>query len=102
GLWGLLGRNSERLASEAPGVGGGRGALGFLAAAATLLLLYALSREVRTEELAAVELSLLGMSLLAWMRRKAAGRGKLAGALVVALWLSAGAALWFAVEGRIG
>jgi DsbC/DsbD-like thiol-disulfide interchange protein len=94
GLWGLLG-------PERPGAGAVREGLGFLAAAGTLGLLYALSRSVRTEGLAAVELSLLAMALLAWLRRKA-GRGKLAGALVVALGLCAGAALWFAVQSRMG
>jgi len=95
GLWGLL-------VPQRQGAGAVRQGLGFLAAAATVGLLYALSRAVRTEGLAAVELSLLAMSLLAWLRRRAAGRGKLAWALVVALGLCAGAALWFAVQNRIG
>jgi DsbC/DsbD-like thiol-disulfide interchange protein len=91
GLWGLLGGQPSP----------GRQGLGFLAAAGTLLLLYALSRSVRSEGLAAVELSLLGMALLAWLRRTAAEGSKLSRALVVALGLCAGAALWFAVLSRI-
>jgi DsbC/DsbD-like thiol-disulfide interchange protein len=91
GLWGLLGGQPSP----------GRQALGFLAALGTVLLLYALSRSVRSEGLAAVELALLGMALLAWLRRTAAGGSKLSRALVVALGLAAGAALGLAVLSRI-
>ncbi len=48
-----------------------RQALGFLAAAGALWLLYRFSREVLSEGLAAVEVALLALALLAWMRRRA-------------------------------
>ncbi len=60
-LWGLLG---SRLPS--PGVQ----ALGFLAGAATVGTLYALSRQIRPEQLAAVELALLALGLVAWLRHR--------------------------------
>jgi len=96
--WGLLGERPRR----SPARKARQESAGFLAAAGTLGFLYALSRGVRTEALAGVELALLGMAFLAWLRATAAGRGKLAGALVVALGLCAGAAVWLAVQGRIG
>jgi DsbC/DsbD-like thiol-disulfide interchange protein len=94
-LWGLLGK---RTLGRSPG----REALGFLAAGVTLALLYLLSRSVRPEGLAAIELALLGMSLFAWLRWIAAGRSKLSWALWTALGLSAGAALWIAARSRLG
>jgi DsbC/DsbD-like thiol-disulfide interchange protein len=101
GLWGLLGPGL----AEAAGVhtrSPRREALGFLAAGVTLALLYRLSRSVRAEGLAGVELALLGMSLFAWLHRIAAGRSKLSWALLAALGLSAGAALWLAAQSRLG
>jgi suppressor for copper-sensitivity B len=61
GLWGLLGASIP-----APSVQ----ALGFAAGAAALGLLYALSRQIRPERLAIVELALLAMALLAWLRHR--------------------------------
>jgi len=101
GLWGLLGQGL----AEAAGVHTRslpREALSFLAAGGTLALLYRLSRSVRPEGLAGVELALLGMSLFAWLHRIAAGRSKLSWALLAALGLCAGAALWLAVQSRLG
>lgn len=60
-LWGLLGRALPR-----PGLQ----ALGFAAGAATVGLLYALSRQIRPEQLAAVELALLALGLIAWLRHR--------------------------------
>lgn len=60
-LWGLLGR-----AFRSPYVQ----ALGFLAGAATVGVLYALSRQIRPEQLAAVELALLALALIAWLRHR--------------------------------
>jgi hypothetical protein len=95
GLWGFLGRG---LGAPSPR----REALGFLVAGATLALLYLLSRSVRAEGLAAVELALLGMALCAWLYRIAARRSKLSWALLAALGLCAGAALWIAAQSRLG
>ncbi|HEX5714573.1 MAG TPA: hypothetical protein VF179_00335, partial [Thermoanaerobaculia bacterium] len=91
GLWGLL--------SPAASDGYGRMLLGFLAAAATVGLLYLLSRQVRPEGLAAVELALLAMGLCAWLRRRS-GRTLRIG-LLVALLGCALAAPWLAERNRI-
>jgi suppressor for copper-sensitivity B len=63
--WGLL-----RLASGAAAPVRRREAAGFLALLVTLGLLYALSLEISAEGLAGVELALLAMSLVAWLRRR--------------------------------
>lgn len=60
-LWGLLGP-----AARPPFVQG----LGFAAGAATVGALYALSRQIRPEQLAAVELALLALALIAWLRHR--------------------------------
>ncbi len=96
GLWGLF--SSERETPRPPG----RVVAGFLAALGTLASLYLLSRSVRTEGLAAVELSLLGIALFAWLRRIAAGGSKLSWALWIALGLAAASALWLAAASRLG
>jgi DsbC/DsbD-like thiol-disulfide interchange protein len=91
GLWGLL--------SPADQHGHIRMLLGFLAAAATVGLLYLLSRQIRPEGLAAVELALLAMGLCAWLRRRS-GRTLRIG-LLVALFGCALAAPWLAERNRI-
>jgi suppressor for copper-sensitivity B len=78
-----------------------REGLGFLAGASTLWLLYALSRQVSPEGLAWVELVLLVMALLAWLRRRADGRSALRFGLAVALAACAAASLWLADENRL-
>jgi hypothetical protein len=60
-LWGLLGPALPNPRVQA---------LGFLAGAATVGLLYALSRQILPERLAIVELTLLAMALLAWLRHR--------------------------------
>ncbi|MES1244197.1 MAG: protein-disulfide reductase DsbD domain-containing protein [Acidobacteriota bacterium] len=60
-FWGLLGS-----ALPSPYVQ----ALGFAAGAATVGVLYALSRQIRPEQLAAVELALLALALVAWLRHR--------------------------------
>lgn len=73
-----------------------REGLGFLAAVGTFWLLYTLSRQVRPEGLAWIELSLLGLALFAWLRsREGAGR-TLRFALVLGLAACGAAALWLA------
>lgn len=91
GLWGLLGRAASH--SHA------RMLLGFLAAAGTVGLLYLLSRQVRPEGLAAVELALLAMGLCAWLRHRS-GRTLRIG-LLIALLGCALAAPWLAERHRI-
>lgn len=87
-LWGLL---TSRAGSH-----GLREALGFGAAAATVGLLYVLSRQIRPEGLAAVELAILAMGLCAWLRSRSANRRTLRIALAVILVLCALAAPWVA------
>lgn len=91
GFWGLL--------SPSVHPGHGRMLLGFLAAAATVGLLYLLSRQVRPEGLAAVELALLAMGLCAWLLRRS-GRTLRIG-LLVAMLGCALAAPWLAQNHRI-
>ncbi len=86
-LWGQLGRPGSSLAREV---------LGFLAAAAAIGLLYDLSRRVRPEGLAFVELALLVMALCAWLLNRNTQRrvfhtvllGALAAATLAAPWLA--------------
>jgi hypothetical protein len=72
--WGLLRLRPRR--STAAAASGAvisvrrREAAGFLALLVTLGLLYALSLEISAEGLAGVELALLAMSLVAWLRRR--------------------------------
>lgn len=73
-----------------------REGLGFLAAAGTFWLLYALSRQVRPEGLAWIELSLLGLALFAWLRSRDGVGRTLRFALVLGLVACAAAALWLA------
>jgi DsbC/DsbD-like thiol-disulfide interchange protein len=111
-LWGLL-RQGARRDTPNPGALGAaptvttdgrqparREALGFLALLATLGLLYALSREITPEGLSGVELALLGMGLLAWLRRT---RRAPAARMLLALGLAACAVapLWLAQRSRL-
>lgn len=98
GFWGLLASTSP-----APGVRGRLGPeiFGFGAAAVTVGLLYALSRQVRPEGLAAVELVLLVMGLCAWLRRRSQARRALQVGLLVALLGCALTAPWLAERHRL-
>lgn len=91
GFWGLLSPSAHH--------GHGRMLLGFVAAAVTVALLYLLSRQIRPEGLAAVELALLAMGLCAWLRRRS-GRTLQIG-LLVALLGCALAAPWLAERHKI-
>lgn len=93
-LWGLLGRQDG--AAERPG----REALGFVAVAAVLGMLYALSRQISFEGLAWIQLALLAMSLCAWLRHRS-GRRTLRLAWGVGLLAFALAAPWLAERNRL-
>jgi DsbC/DsbD-like thiol-disulfide interchange protein len=78
-----------------------REGLGFLAGGSTLWLLYALSRRVSPEGLAGIELALLGMSLLAWLRSRAGARPAARFVFVLGLAVCAAGALWLADQHRL-
>lgn len=96
-LWGLLDLRRKAEDTRRPG----REALGFLAVASVVGLLYALSRQISFEGLAWIELTLLGMSLCAWLRRKAADRRALRLVLGVGLLACALTAPWLAHQNRL-
>lgn len=80
-----------------------REGLGFLALLSVVWLLYLLSDDLRTEALAFVELALLAVALLAWLRRMAgrAHRTGLETALTVLVLAAAIATVWLADQGRL-
>jgi thiol:disulfide interchange protein len=78
-----------------------REGLGFLAGGSTLWLLYALSRRVSPEGLAGIELALLGMSLLAWLRARQGTRPAARLVFVLGLAACAAGALWLADQNRL-
>ncbi|HEX4963407.1 MAG TPA: thioredoxin family protein, partial [Thermoanaerobaculia bacterium] len=75
-----------------------RGVMGFLLSASAVWLLYVLSSQVSPEQLAAIQLGLLGIALFTWLRHRVAGgragRGAafagLAAAVIVTLVVAAG------------
>jgi DsbC/DsbD-like thiol-disulfide interchange protein len=99
--WGMFAGSAE------PGEGrerrGARGALpaalGFAALAAALAPLYLLALQVRPEGLAGIELLMLAMALLAWLRHRAA-RGRVKLLLTVGFVVCAAGLLWLADHGR--
>jgi DsbC/DsbD-like thiol-disulfide interchange protein len=78
-----------------------REGLGFLAGGSALWLLYALSRRVSPEGLAWIELALLGMGLLAWLRARQGTRRPARFVLALALAACAAGALWLADHNRL-
>lgn len=78
-----------------------REGLGFLAGGSALWLLYALSRRVSPEGLAWIELALLGMGLLAWLRSRQGTRRPARFVLALALAACAAGALWLADHNRL-
>jgi DsbC/DsbD-like thiol-disulfide interchange protein len=92
--WGVLAKPEETRGSIAT-------ALGFAALAAALLPLYALALQVQPEGLAGIELLLLAMALLAWLRRRTGGRGKLRFVLTLAVVACAAGLLWLADHSRL-
>ncbi len=78
-----------------------REGLGFLAGGGALWLLYALSRRVSPVGLAFVELALLGMGLLAWLRAREGTRAVARFVLALGLAACAAGALWLADHNRL-
>ncbi|HEX6203364.1 MAG TPA: hypothetical protein VF100_10195, partial [Thermoanaerobaculia bacterium] len=74
--------------------------LGFLAVGAVVWLLYLLSRQLRSDGLALLELLLLVLALVAWVRATARRR-LLAAALAAVLAVLAAAAVWIADARRL-
>jgi DsbC/DsbD-like thiol-disulfide interchange protein len=96
--WGLFAGSAE------PGEGRERrgampAALGFAALAAALAPLYLLALQMRPEGLAGIELLMLAMALLAWLRHRAA-RGRIKLLLTVGFVVCAAGLLWLADHGR--
>jgi suppressor for copper-sensitivity B len=75
--------------------------LGFAAGAGTLWVLYGLARQVSTEGLAAIELGLLTIALLAWLRHRSARRVGVRFSLAVGLAVCAVALPWLADRNRL-
>jgi DsbC/DsbD-like thiol-disulfide interchange protein len=78
-----------------------REGLGFLAGASIFWTLHTLSRQVSPEGLAWIELALLGMALLAWLRARQDSRRALRLALALGATACAAGALWLADTNRL-
>ncbi|MFY9823156.1 MAG: hypothetical protein WAM82_17365, partial [Thermoanaerobaculia bacterium] len=78
-----------------------REGLGFLAGAGAFWVLFALSRQVRPEGIAFIELALLAMSLLAWLRHREGSGRTFRAILAVGLLACAAGALWLADHNRL-
>jgi DsbC/DsbD-like thiol-disulfide interchange protein len=78
-----------------------REGLGFLAGAGAFWVLYALSHQVSAEGIAFIELALLAMSLLAWLRHREGSGRTFRAVLAVGLLACAGGALWLADHNRL-
>lgn len=78
-----------------------REGLGFLAAAGAFWVLYTLSRRVSPEGLAFVELVLLALALLAWLRHRQGTGRALRAVLALGLLACAAAAPWLATRNRL-
>lgn len=78
-----------------------REGLGFLAGAGSFWLLYAMSPQVSPEGLAWIELALLGMALLAWLRHRQDGRRALRFVLALGLFVCAAGVPYLADRNRL-
>lgn len=92
-------------ALPAPGPGGWlprmREGLGFLAGTGAFWVLYALSHQVSPEGIAFIELALLAMSLLAWLRHREGSGRTFRAVLAVGLLACAAGTLWLADHNRL-
>jgi len=79
-----------------------KGAMGFFLAAAAVWLLYVLASQVSAERRAAVELALLALGLLVWMRHRAVVGSSLRRAAAVGVLAAAVAPLLLAAAGEAG
>jgi suppressor for copper-sensitivity B len=78
-----------------------REGLGFLAGTGAFWVLYALSRQVSPEGIAFIELALLAMALLAWLRHREGSGRTVRAVLAVGLLACAAGALWLADRNRL-
>jgi suppressor for copper-sensitivity B len=78
-----------------------REGLGFLAGTGAFWVLYALSRQVSPEGIAFIELALLAMALLAWLRHREGSGRTFRAVLAVGLLACAAGALWLADRNRL-
>jgi len=78
-----------------------REGLGFLAGTGAFWVLYALSRQVSPEGIAFIELALLAMALLAWLRHREGSGRTFRAVLAVGLLACAAGALWLADHNRL-
>jgi len=79
-----------------------RGAMGFLLAGSAVWLFYVLSSQVAPEQLAAIQLGLLGIALFVWLRHRSAGSGRALRGAAVAGVMAAIAVTLFAAGGNAG
>jgi thiol:disulfide interchange protein len=79
-----------------------RGAMGFLLAGSAVWLFYVLSSQVAPEQLAAIQLGLLGIALFVWLRHRSAGSGRALRGAAVAGVVAAIAVTLFAAGGNAG
>jgi suppressor for copper-sensitivity B len=91
----------RRLPAPGPWVGRLREGLGFLAGASVLWVLYGLSRQVSPEGLAWMELALLAMGLLAWLRAREGTGRTLRLTFILGLAICASGILWLADRNRL-
>ncbi len=75
-------------------------ALGFLEVGSVLWLLYLLSRQITGEGIAYIQLALLAVAMVAWLRHTARRR-TVAAVLAAVLLVLAAAVLWLAVDQRL-
>ena len=79
-----------------------KGTMGFFLAAAAVWLLYVLASQVSAERRAAIELALLALGLLVWMRHRTRAGSALRRAAAVGVLAAAVAPLLLAVAGEAG
>ncbi len=92
--------SAGEVAGKAAGTARARELLGFLAAAPILWLVYLLAASVRNEYLAFIELSLLAVALVAWLRQRSRRKPVRAVSTLAILALAA-TTLWLADHGRL-
>lgn len=79
-----------------------RGVMGFLLAAAAVWLFYVLSSQVAPEQLAAIQLGLLGIALFTWIRHRVANGRALRGMAMAGVVAAIAITLVSAATGRVG